>query len=277
MTEKEQFYRDAIVELEKSLTKENREYMWKVNGYLMFSSLFHDNEEEMNEQVYNIYLDVLEGQKDGLTAKEFLGNQPKEMVDGLLRHLPPISLKKVLDLAIKMAGVYLAFQFLGEFSGTGQIGINFFSILGFIGLAFGFPILFFQIIKRVIYQTEKWKIWFSYLLLPILFVVAIAANIWIVDHFTPILLPQIWSLVLALVILVLAGSYWRKEMVYYIFLPIFLLYFASGLLQIYIRYQDISGDFWNKWLPLGVMVTSFLLFWLGTIVLLLVKRKKNMK
>ncbi|MGZ7278207.1 hypothetical protein ACXWOP_09880, partial [Streptococcus pyogenes] len=76
--------------------------------------------------------------------------------------------------------------------------LNMMSILGFMTLALAFPILFFLLIKQVIYQTTKWRIWGTYLLFGLLFVTALAINTWITNHLSSILLPKIWSILLAL-------------------------------------------------------------------------------
>lgn len=274
MEDQARIYWTTIEDIEHKLSKENRTYMSKVKGYMLLSSIFHDADEVMVEHLYNMYLDVFEGQKNGLSAEEFLGDNPKAMADELLKNLPPLTVKKALDLSLMVGGIFLAFQFLAEFAGSGQIGLNMMSILGFMTLALAFPILFFLLIKQVIYQTTKWRIWGTYLLFGLLFVTALAINTWITNHLSSILLPKIWSILLALIIVVVTAIYRKEDLVKCIFLPVFLLYFFSGLLQVYLAFQGISGDFWNKWLPVGVMLLGIVLFWIGSIVLLLAKRKK---
>lgn len=275
MENQAKIYWDTLEGIEGNLNKENKDYMSKVKGYMLLSSLFHDADEAMVEHLYNMYQDVYEGQRNGLTAQEFLGDNPKAMADELLKNLPPLTVKKALEHSLMLGGVFLAFQFLSEFAGRGQIGVNIVSILGFTSVAVGFPVLFFLLIKNVIYQTVKWKIWASYLLSPLLFVAGIAINIWFINHFQSFLLPPMWSVFLALAILIITAHYRKESLARYVFLPVFTFYFLSGLVQVYVTYQGITGDFWNKWLPIGAMFAGYILFWLGSIFMLLTKKKKN--
>ncbi|MFI3088187.1 hypothetical protein [Streptococcus sp. 2022WUSS037] len=65
---KQMEYRKQIEVIESQLTKENKEYMGRINGYMMIASVFHRQEEAVTAQLLSIYQDVLEAQKDGLSA-----------------------------------------------------------------------------------------------------------------------------------------------------------------------------------------------------------------
>lgn len=270
-----QKYWETIEVLERELNKENREYMSKVKGYMLLSSIFLDSDELLTEQVYNMYLDVLEGQRNGLTAQEFLGDNPRAMADELLKGLPPLTVKKALNMGMMMVGIYLAFQFLVQFASEGQIDLNVSNILGILFTAIGLPILCFQIIKKSIYQTVKWKIWVSYLLFPILCLAGFGYSFWAFHHGELLHLSPVWSIVFALFIFLVTVHYRKDVLVRYVFLPVISLYFISGLVQVYVQSQEISGDFWNKWLPLGVTLAGGFLFLVGTLVLVLSKRKRR--
>lgn len=96
---KQMEYRKQIEVMESQLIKENKEYMGRINGYMMIASVFHRQEEAVTAQLLSIYQDVLEAQKDGLSAEEFLGKDSKQMADDLLSYLPPIGVKEVGRLA----------------------------------------------------------------------------------------------------------------------------------------------------------------------------------
>ena len=96
---KQMEYRKQIEVIESQLIKENKEYMGRINGYMMIASVFHRQEEAVTAQLLSIYQDVLEAQKDGLSAEEFLGKDSKQMADDLLNYLPPIGVKEVGRLA----------------------------------------------------------------------------------------------------------------------------------------------------------------------------------
>ena len=109
---KQMEYRKQIEVIESQLIKENKEYMGRINGYMMIASVFHRQEEAVTAQLLSIYQDVLEAQKDGLSAEEFLGKDSKQMADDLLNYLPPIGVKEVGSLAGLVWVVYVGSQFL---------------------------------------------------------------------------------------------------------------------------------------------------------------------
>lgn len=280
MEDQARIYWTTIEDIEHKLSKENRTYMSKVKGYMLLSSLFHDADEVMVEHLYNMYLDVFEGQKNGLSAEEFLGDNPKAMADELLKNLPPLTVTNALNLTVRLMGVYLGFVWLSQFAAEGQIGLHIGYLFGLIFLAVGVPVLAFVILKSVIYERRKWKIWLSYSLFLVLFMAGIFGNVFIssqIEDMTTIMLPKLVSVIIAIGILLVTSFYRKEKLVRYIFLPVYLIYFAGGLLQLFVQSHGISGDFWNKWMTLGILLTGFVLFWIGTIVLLLGNRKKVKK
>ena len=266
-------YWDAIESAEQELNKENKEYMGKLKGYMLVSSIFLNGDDELTAQLYNMYLDVLEGQRNGLTAKEYFGDEPRTMADELLKNLPPMTVNKGLHFGLMMGGIYLAIQFLAEFAAEGQIRLNFASIFGILFLAVGLPIIAFQLLKSVIYQTVKWKIWATYLLYPILAIIVFAFNLWAVDHAPSIPLSLYWSGLLGCLVVLVTAYYHKEVLVRYVFLPVFLFYLISGFAQVYVKSQGISGDFWNKLFPVGVLFVGAAIFLIGTLFILFSTKK----
>ena len=78
----------------------------------------------MTAQLLSIYQDVLEAQKTGFSAEEFLGKDNKQMADDLLNYLPLIGVKEVGRLAGLVWVVYVGSQFLMEFAGSGTVQFN---------------------------------------------------------------------------------------------------------------------------------------------------------
>ncbi len=68
---KQMEYRKQIEVIESQLTKENKEYMGRINGYMMIASVFHRQEEAVTAQLLSIYQDVLEAQKTGFRRRIF--------------------------------------------------------------------------------------------------------------------------------------------------------------------------------------------------------------
>jgi len=77
-------YLDAMNQLDKKLETEDRKYFTDLRAYMTTASFFKD-EQAINEQLYQMYLDFLNAKNEGFTAEDFFGNDPKEMADQLFR------------------------------------------------------------------------------------------------------------------------------------------------------------------------------------------------
>ena len=154
---KQMEYRKQIEVIESQLIKENKEYMGRINGYMMIASVFHRQEEAVTAQLLSIYQDVLEAQKDGLSAEEFLGKDSKQMADDLLSYLPPIGVKEVGRLAGLVWVVYVGSQFLMEFAGSGTVQFNWLALVCDSLLAFLLLAGIMLLLRNLIYQTSKLK------------------------------------------------------------------------------------------------------------------------
>ena len=115
--------------------------------------------------------------------------------------------------------------------------------LGRNGKCGGNKFLFFLLIKQVIYQTTKWRIWGTYLLFGLLFVTALAINTWITNHLSSILLPKIWSILLALIIVVVTAIYRKEDLVKCIFLPDKGIQFCNGIKVINNKFVTLNQRF----------------------------------
>lgn len=173
---KQMEYRQQIEVIESQLIKENKEYMGRINGYMMIASVFHRQEEAVTAQLLSIYQDVLEAQKDGLSAEEFLGKDSKQMADDLLNYLPPIGVKEVGRLAGLVWLVYVGSQFLMEFAGSGTVQFNWLALVCDSLLAFLLPAGIILLLRNLIYQTSKLKIWATYIGFPLVYVAILAGR-----------------------------------------------------------------------------------------------------
>ncbi|MDG3131694.1 hypothetical protein MKL26_01465 [Streptococcus suis] len=166
---KQMQYRKQIETIEEQLTKENKEYMGCVNGYMMVASIFHRKEEEVTAQLLSIYQDVFDAQKAGQSAEDFLGKDSKQMADELLSYLPAIGFSEVTYLSLLMLSIFTGIQLLTEFSSTGSISVNWISLLCDVILSLLLPVGALLIIRSLIYQTSKVKIWVTYISFPMIF------------------------------------------------------------------------------------------------------------
>ena len=262
---KQMEYRKQIEVIESQLIKENKEYMGRINGYMMIASVFHRQEEAVTAQLLSIYQDVLEAQKDGLSAEEFLGKDSKQMADDLLNYLPPIGVKEVGRLAGLVWVVYVGSQFLMEFAGSGTVQFNWLALVCDSLLAFLLPAGIMLLLRNLIYQTSKLKIWATYIGFTLVYVAFLAGRFTLLPDGTDVSLTG-WASLIPVLLIGLALLFFQKEkLVRYVFLPTYLLIALSGVIHMTMTVPI--------WLNLVLLILPAMAFWIGTAVLLMKKEK----
>mgnify|MGYP000010430730 FL=1 len=262
---KQMEYRKQIEVIESQLIKENKEYMGRINGYMMIASVFHRQEEAVTAQLLSIYQDVLEAQKDGLSAEEFLGKDSKQMADDLLNYLPPIGVKEVGRLAGLVWVVYVGSQFLMEFAGSGTVQFNWLALVCDSLLAFLLPAGIMLLLRNLIYQTSKLKIWATYIGFPLVYVAILAGRFILLPDGTDISLTG-WASLIPVLLIGLALLFFQKEkLVRYVFLPTYLFMVVGGVANMVMTVP--------VWLNLMLLILPAMAFWIGTAVLLMKKEK----
>ncbi len=109
-------YRKQIEMIESQLTKENKEYMGRINGYMMIASVFHRQEEAVTASFYP-FTKMFWKPKRRSVGGGFSGQRQKQMADDLLSYLPPIGFMEVANLSGLMLIIYLGSQWLMDFAG----------------------------------------------------------------------------------------------------------------------------------------------------------------
>ncbi|HEM6248317.1 TPA: hypothetical protein U2C53_000443 [Streptococcus suis] len=262
---KQMEYRKQIELIESQLTKENKEYMGRINGYMMIASVFHRQEEAVTAQLLSIYQDVLEAQKDGLSAEDFLGKDSKQMADDLLSYLPPIGFMEVANLSGLMLIIYLGSQWLMEFAGSGTVQFNWLALVCDSLLAFLLPAGIMLLLRNLIYQTSKLKIWATYIGFPLVYVAILAGRFILLPDGTDISLTG-WTSLIPVLLIGLALLFFQKEkLVRYVFLPSYLFMMVGGVVNMVMTVP--------VWLNLVLLILPAMAFWIGTAVLLMRKEK----
>lgn len=73
-------------ELQEHLTKENKKYYGNLLVYIRVMSLIRD-EKKSEEMLLEILEDILEGQEHGQSAEYYLGKNPKQVADNIIKEL----------------------------------------------------------------------------------------------------------------------------------------------------------------------------------------------
>lgn len=96
--------------LQKELTAENDKYYGNLLIYVRVKSIIRDHK-KAEELLLEILQDILEAQKEGLSAEVYFGKNPKEIADEIIRNLP-INLWDTVKLVLTGIGTYLLFAFI---------------------------------------------------------------------------------------------------------------------------------------------------------------------
>lgn len=238
-------YLDAMNQLDRQLETEDRKYFSDLRAYMMTASFFKD-EQAINEQLYQMYLDFLNAKNEGFTAEEFFGNDPKEMADQLLEQLPRASFKNLLEYIGIAAVVLWGIRLISDFSQSIEVVINPALYLFDLILIFTLITLLFKFIQSSVYKKTTRKM---------NFIEAIGAGVIFIfyiviylkaDQFVPEILaftiPYPWDLliILGIALTVIYLTLRTKEKAFYgiaLWIVFFSLIGIDMRLTIYTNYE----------------------------------------
>ncbi|WP_409068135.1 hypothetical protein [Enterococcus faecium] len=89
--------------LQEHLTKENKKYYGNLLVYIRVMSLIRD-EKKSEEMLLEILEDILEGQAHGQSAEYYLGKNPKQVADNIIKELP-INVIDTIKIIISSLGI----------------------------------------------------------------------------------------------------------------------------------------------------------------------------
>lgn len=144
-------YIKAMNQLDEKLKPENQKYFANLREYVN-TFKFKKDESVIQQQLYQMYLDFLDAQEDGLTAKEFFGNNPKEMADHLLEEMPGATFKTLLKYAGILATILWSIRLFFDFSENLIVVINPVLYLFDLALIISLTLIIFKLIQKSIYR-----------------------------------------------------------------------------------------------------------------------------
>lgn len=238
-------YLDAMNQLDKKLEAEDRKYFTDLRAYMTTASFFK-NEQAINEQLYQMYLDFLNAKNEGFTAEEFFGNDPKEMADQLLEQLPRASFKNLLEYIGIAAVVLWGIRLVSDFSQSVEVVINPALYIFDLVLVLTLITLLFKFIQRSVYKKTTRKMNFIEAIgagLIFIFYIFIYLK---ADQFIPEILvfsiPYPWDLfiILGITLTALYLTLRTKETAFYgiaLWIAIFSLIGIDMRLTMYMNYE----------------------------------------
>lgn len=269
--------RKEIDRLEVQLTPENKEYLGKLNGYMMLSSLFHHAEDQMEALLLPIYQDVLQAQQDGMSAEDYLGKDTKAMADELLADLPPMKWHYGLRVSGAIALSYMAWGYLMDFALEGRVKLEPIGVVCDVLIALILPAVAFYLLKGLIYTTSKVRALVTYIGFGGLFAGLLFFRWWLARYVEMTVYPL--STVPSLLVVAgfgLALFYYRKEKLFhYTFVLPYLVLVVSGFGRMGLDAAQIPVTHWLDWLHAGFVFLAPVLGMLGSIFYILWKDKEK--
>ena len=101
-------------ELQEHLTKENKKYYGNLLVYIRVMSLIRD-EKKSEEMLLEILEDILEGQEHGQSAEYYLGKNPKQVADNIIKELP-INVIDTIKIIISSLGIVCLMKLIPIFA-----------------------------------------------------------------------------------------------------------------------------------------------------------------
>ena len=149
-------YYEETQALVQTFSQEDQAYFQDLWDYFNFAGFLYE-EKALREQVYNLAVDFSQASGDGLTAKDYFGQDPKGMADQILENMPKESTRSVLKYGAIISGMVIFYRLLSDFASQAVLVLKPLvyltdAILGLLAVG-----LLFYLLRRLIFAEEKSK------------------------------------------------------------------------------------------------------------------------
>ncbi|CAM1658954.1 hypothetical protein SORA22_08750 [Streptococcus oralis] len=121
-------YYEETSALLHQFSEENQQYfeeLWDIFSLAVFVY----NGDYLREQIYLMMLDFSEAERDGLSAEDYIGKNPKRLMREKLKEAPRSSIKESLLTPILVLAILRYYQLLGDFSKGTLLTVNLLTFL----------------------------------------------------------------------------------------------------------------------------------------------------
>ena len=149
-------YYEETQSLVQTFSQEDQAYFQDLWDYFNFAGFLYE-EKALREQIYNLALDFSQASGNGLTAKDYFGQDPKGMSDQIIENMPKESTRSVLKYGAIVSGIVIFYRLLSDFASQAVLVLKPLvyltdSILGLLAVG-----LLFYLLRRLIFAEEKSK------------------------------------------------------------------------------------------------------------------------
>ena len=149
-------YYEETQALVQTFSQEDQAYFQDLWDYFNFAGFLYE-EKALREQVYNLALDFSQAGADGWTAKDYFGQDPKEMADQIIENMPKESTRSVLKYGAIISGIVIFYRLLSDFASQAVLVLKPLVYLTDIILGLLAVGMIFYLLRRLIFAEEKSK------------------------------------------------------------------------------------------------------------------------
>ena len=269
-------YYEETQSLVQTFSQEDQAYFQDLWDYFNFAGFLYE-EKALKEQVYNLALDFSQASGDGLTAKDYFGQDPKEMADQIIENMPKESTRSVLKYGAIVSGIVIFYRLLSDFASQAVLVLKPLvyltdSILGILAVG-----LLFYLLRRLIFAEEKSKkaIYVAVVLVLGIYFISEIVGVRFLPAFAWLTVPNPWDTLLitgASGVLILWQ--WKEEIGRAFVFPI-LAFLVVGFLHRWTLAQGIQNSTMTMILPTVIIVIGLMIYYWFTIRTLKKNKTEN--
>ena len=269
-------YYEETQSLVQTFSQEDQAYFQDLWDYFNFAGFLYE-EKALREQIYNLALDFSQASGNGLTAKDYFGQDPKGMSDQIIENMPKESTRSVLKYGAIVSGIVIFYRLLSEFASQAVLVLKPLiyltdSILGILAVG-----LLFYLLRRLIFAEEKSKkaIYVAVVLVLGIYFISEIVGVRFLPAFAWLTVPNPWDTLLitgASGVLILWQ--WKEEIGRAFVFPI-LAFLVVGFLHRWTLAQGIQNSTMTMILPTVIIVIGLMIYYWFTIRTLKKNKTEN--
>ena len=269
-------YYEETQSLVQTFSQEDQAYFQDLWDYFNFAGFLYE-EKALREQIYNLALDFSQASGNGLTAKDYFGQDPKGMSDQIIENMPKESTRSVLKYGAIVSGIVIFYRLLSDFASQAVLVLKPLvyltdSILGILAVG-----LLFYLLRRLIFAEEKSKkaIYVAVVLVLGIYFISEIVGVRFLPAFAWLTVPNPWDTLLitgASGVLILWQ--WKEEIGRAFVFPI-LAFLVVGFLHRWTLAPGIQNSTMTMILPTVIIVIGLMIYYWFTIRTLKKNKTEN--
>ena len=269
-------YYEETQSLVQTFSQEDQAYFQDLWDYFNFAGFLYE-EKALREQVYNLALDFSQASGDGLTAKDYFGQDPKGMADQIIENMPKESTRSVLKYGAIVSGIVIFYRLLSDFASQAVLVLKPLvyltdSILGLLVVG-----LLFYLLRRLIFAEEKSKkaIYVAFVLVLGIYFISEIVGVRFLPTLGWLTVPSPWdTFIMTGASGVLILWQWKEEIGRAFVFPI-LAFLVVGFLHRWTLAQGIQNPTMTMILPTVIIVIGLMIYYWFTIRALKKNKTEN--